>query len=177
MTNSLVHLGTIFTVHGVRGAVKVKSFTEDPAALISYSPLLSSDGKREFVLKLQAVTPPDVLIVHVEGVTDRNAAETLKGTELYVSRDQLPEAEEGEYYHHDLIGMQVQLPNGQSFGSVVAMHNFGAGDIIEIKLPNGKEEMFSFDEESVELVDLEKQLITFNPPDHVYLNDGGEIKE
>jgi 16S rRNA processing protein RimM len=117
--------------HGVRGEVRIKSFTADPMALTDYGALTSEDGTRSF--EITAVRPAkEVLVARLTGVDDRNAAEALRNLRLYVPRDRLPAADEDEFYHADLIGLAVVREDGTPMGRVAALHNFGAGDLIEI---------------------------------------------
>jgi 16S rRNA processing protein RimM len=127
----MILLAVIGSAHGVRGAVKVKTFTENPRSILSYGALRDETGK-EYSLKFLRLAPPDCLIVTIEGVGDRTQAETVRGTKLYVERDQLPDLVEEEFYHSDLVGMPVHDLTGQEVGHVKAISNFGAGDFLEI---------------------------------------------
>lgn len=152
--DSRILLGHIAGAHGIRGDVVVKSYTGDPEAIADYGPLASEDGRRSFDLKVVNVTPKGV-IARVKGVTDRNGAEALKGTALYVDRAKLPAADEGEYYHADLVGLAAEDAGGQRIGRVVAVHNFGAGDLLELALVRGgKTEMIPFTDAFVPTVDI-----------------------
>ena len=123
--------GVITAAHGIKGEVKLKSFTADPQAIAAYGPLLASTGERFEIQKLKA--QKDGFIATLKGVGDRNRAEALKGVELFVPRRQLPELQEDEVYIHDLIGVTAVDMSGANFGTVVAVPNFGAGDLIEIR--------------------------------------------
>lgn len=123
--------GVITAAHGIKGEVKLKSFTADPQAIAAYGPLLASTGERFEIQKLKA--QKDGFIATLKGVGDRNRAETLKGVELFVPRRQLPELQDDEVYIHDLIGVTAVDMSGENFGTVVAVPNFGAGDLIEIR--------------------------------------------
>lgn len=127
-----VCVGAFAAAHGIKGEVKVKAFTVDPASVGSYGPLLDESGQRRFVLSGLRPIADALVIARVEGVADRNAAEALRGIRLYAPRAALPAAGEGEYYHHDLIGLDAVLASGETFGKVVGVDNFGAGDMIEI---------------------------------------------
>jgi 16S rRNA processing protein RimM len=129
----MILMGAIAGVHGVRGEVKVKSFTSDPLAVAAYGPLFDEQG-RKFDLKLSSKAAKDTIVIaKIDGVSDRNAAEALKGKRLYVSRDALPAVEdETEFYASDLIGLEVEDRNGKTLGKVVALQDFGAGDIIAV---------------------------------------------
>ena len=122
--------------HGVRGDIKLWSFTESPLAVADYGPLEAADGR---TFELESVrTQKDFLVARVSGVSDRDAAERLRNLELYVPRDRLPPIDEDEtWYISDLIGLAVQDTNGVAVGKVTAVHNFGAGDVVEIALGAG----------------------------------------
>jgi len=161
----LVVLGVVTGVHGVRGMVKVKSFTQDPYAIGEYGPLLQGDtGKRLTISSLQP--HKDVFLVWFEGVEGREAAEALKGVELKIERSGLPAAEEGEFYFADLEGLAVKRLNGEVVGKVVAVVNFGAGDLLEIALDGHKKtELLAFDETAVPVVDVAGGFVVIDPPD------------
>lgn len=132
-TNNRVLLGRINGPHGIRGDVVVHSFTEVPEAIGDYGELTDGSGGRPLRLKVQRVTPKGV-IARVSGIGDRTAAETLKGAELWIDRHQLPEAEPGEFYYEDLVGLRAVDLEGAQFGEVVGVVNYGAGDLLEIRL-------------------------------------------
>jgi 16S rRNA processing protein RimM len=143
----------IGAAHGVRGAVRLWTFTEDPLAVKNYGPLATRDGARQFEV-IEARQAKDHLVVMLKGVTTRNAAEALNGLELYVARDRLPAPDEGEYYHADLIGLAAVTTTEAPLGRVIAIHNFGAGDIIEIAPPHGATMLLPFTDAVVPTVDL-----------------------
>ena len=126
-------LGRITGAHGIRGDVIVHSFAAVPENIEAYGALSDASGAREIKLEIIGSTGKG-LIARVAGVTDRNAAEALRGTELYVARSKLPPADDSEYYHADLIGLAAVAPDGTVIGEVVAIENFGAGDLIEVRL-------------------------------------------
>ena len=147
-------LGRIIAAHGVRGEVLVRSYAEEPQAIGAYGPLATPDARRPIELRVVRVTPKGV-IARVSGIADRNGAEALAGTDLYVDRARLPEASEGEFYHADLIGLAAVAPDGAAIGCVVAVHNFGAGDLIEVALAGSRHsELLPFDEHHVPDVDI-----------------------
>jgi len=156
-----VCVGAIAGVHGVRGAVRIKTFTEHPAALADYSGLVDEQG-RPVRFSIKEVRG-DLLIVALEGVDDRNAAQALKGTRLYVARDELPEAGEEEYYHADLLGLVVERLDGDTLGTVKAVHDFGAGDILEVATEHGAL-MLPFTRDAVPTVDLAGRRLVADPP-------------
>lgn len=126
-----IQLAVIGAPHGVRGELRVKTFTADPLSLCDYGPLQARDGR---VFEIIDIRPANtVVVVRFKGVTDRNAAEALNGTELFIDRAALPdEGEEDDFYHTDLIGLEVRDETGASVGKVTAVQNFGGGDILEI---------------------------------------------
>src|SRR3954451_8117061 len=114
----------------MRGEGRLKAFTEDPLSVTRYGALESEDGKRRF--EIEAVRPAkDMLVARLKGVADRDAAEALKNIRLYVARAKLPQPEADEFYYADLIGLTAQRGNGEAVGTVKAIHNFGAGDLVE----------------------------------------------
>lgn len=136
-SHQLVEVGIFGAPHGVRGELRLKSFTAYPATIADYAPLTSEDGKRSFKIKSLRPIKDDMLVVSIEGIADRDAAETLTNLRLFVPRDQLPPPDEEEYYHADLIGLKVENSNGLAIGYVTAVHDFGAGDILDITLDSG----------------------------------------
>jgi 16S rRNA processing protein RimM len=147
-------VGQIGAAHGVRGEVRVRSFTAEPRAIVDYGPLEADDGR---VFRIDELRPvKDHFVARLAGVSDREAARALANTKLYVPRDRLPEPEEpDEFYHADLIGLAVVDPAGQALGTVVAVHNFGAGDLIEVRpVAGGKTQLLPFDEATVPSVDI-----------------------
>jgi len=147
-------VGQIGAAHGVRGEVHLRSFTAEPQAIAAYGPLEAEDGR---VFEIEALRPAkDHFVARLSGVSDREAARALANTRLYVPRDRLPEPEEpDEFYHADLIGMAAVDPAGKTIGTVVALHNFGAGDLVEIEPEGGgKTQFLPFDEATVPLIDI-----------------------
>ena len=143
----------IGAAHGVRGAVKLWTFTEDPFAVEAYGPLSTKDGARHFEVA-SAREAKDHLVVTFRGITTRDAAERLNGLELYVPREKLPATEDDEYYHADLIGLDAVTTADEPLGRVVAIHNFGAGDIIEIAPESGTTILLPFSNAVVPTVDI-----------------------
>ena len=152
--------------HGIRGEVRLKSYTGEPLAVRAYGPLMAADG-RTFVLasaRPAAGTSPDMLVVRVDGVTTRNEAEMLNGVELSVPRDRLPKAAEDEFYHADLIGLDAVGPDGTRLGTVIAVQNFGAGDLLEIAPSRGATFLVPFTRAIVPEVDLGGGRVVVDPP-------------
>jgi 16S rRNA processing protein RimM len=133
----LILLGRIGAAHGIKGDVSVKTFTGEPEAIGSYGPLTDKTGTKTYKVRVVRVTPKGAAIVRVQGIDDRNGAEVLNGTDLYVERARLPEPADGEYYHADLVGLLAVTPEGAEIGKIVAVENFGAGDLLEIKMAGG----------------------------------------
>ncbi len=141
--------------HGVRGEVKFWPFTEDPSAVRDYGPLETEDGAKRFEIEAMRAAK-DHLVVRLKGVNDRSAAERLTNTKLFVARERLPETEaDDEFYHADLIGLAVVDGEGKALGSVSAIHNFGAGDLVEVKPAQGNTTvLLPFTEATVPVVDI-----------------------
>lgn len=150
-----VCVGVVTGAHGVRGLLRVKSFTEAPEDVAAYGPVSDESGERRFELTVVG-RAKGVLTVRCAGVGDRDQAETLKGCKLYVARDALPVIEETEtYYHADLIGLAVETLEGEALGTVAAVQDFGAGDVLEIRPANGGESFYiPFTRAAVPEVDL-----------------------
>ena len=146
-------IARIGAAHGVRGAVKLWTFTEDPLAVKAYGPLLTKDGARSFEVAT-AREAKGHLVATLKGIATREDAERLNGTELYVAREKLPATEDDEYYHADLIGLTAVNAANEPIGRVTAIHNFGAGDIIEIARPQGATMLLPFTNAVVPTVDL-----------------------
>ena len=132
-----VLVGVIVGAHGIKGEVKLKSFTSEAMSIGRYGPLQSSSGQQFEITKLKAAK--DDFIASLKGVADRNEAEALKGTELFVARQQLPKLKTNETYAHDLMGLDVVLENGSKLGRLVGMPNYGAGDLLEVAVDGNSE--------------------------------------
>jgi 16S rRNA processing protein RimM len=156
-------VGIVVGVHGVRGVVRIKSFTADPADVAAYGPVADESGARRFGIEAVG-TARGAVLARLSGVGDRNAAEALKGLRLYVPRAALPPANEDEYYHADLIGLPVETREGARLGTVGAVHNFGAGDILEVRRVEGGDVLLPFTEAVVPEVDLAAGRIIADPP-------------
>ena len=150
---AMVCVAQIGAPHGVRGAFHLRAFTEDPANVTAYGTLCDEHGAPLFDLRLVG-TSKGGLIATAPGITDRNAAEALRGVSLYVPRERLPAPDEDEFYHEDLVGLDAHDAAGRLLGRVTAVMNFGAGDILEIDLGEGRSELVPFTRASVPKVDL-----------------------
>jgi 16S rRNA processing protein RimM len=156
----------IGAAHGVRGAVKLWTFTEDPFAVKRYGPLTTKDGARQFEVT-HAREAKGHLVATLKGVMTRDEAERLNGLELYVARETLPATDEDEYYHADLIGLTAVTATDAPLGRVVAIHNFGAGDIIEIAPPHGATMLLPFTNAVVPTVDLAGGRVVIELPEEI----------
>jgi 16S rRNA processing protein RimM len=166
---SLILLATIGAAHGVKGEVRVKSFTAEPSALGDYPELRSEAGRR---FEIERLRPgKNILIVKFRGVDERNAAEALAGTSLYVERGALPAPEPDEFYHADLIGLSAATPEGEPLGTVVAVHDHGAGDVLDIAPPRGPSLLVPFTRENVPDIDIAAGRLVVVPPAE---SEGGE---
>jgi len=156
-------VGVITGAHGVQGAVRVKSFTADPKDVARYGPLEDESGERRLSLRLVG-SAKGVVIAHLAGIADRDRAEGLRGLRLYLQRAALPPAAEEEYYHADLIGLEAALADGTALGHVRAVHDFGAGDTLEIERLAGPPAMVPFTRAIVPIVDLAAGRLVLDPP-------------
>jgi len=156
-------VGIITGAHGVRGAVRVKSFTEQPRAVGRYGPLEDESGERQFELRVSG-SAKGVVIARLAGITDRDQAEALRGLHLYLPRAALPEPKREEYYHADLVGLSAELADGTRLGSVRSIHDFGAGDTLEIVRAEGPPAMVPFTRAVVPIVDLAEGRLVVDPP-------------
>ncbi|NKB55184.1 MAG: 16S rRNA processing protein RimM [Alphaproteobacteria bacterium] len=163
MVESRICVGVVAGAHGVRGLVRVKSFTEEPSDIAAYGQLSDAEGRRHFELEITG-SAKGVLLARIDGIRDREAAEALRGVEFYVARDALPAPAEEEFYHADLIGLPAVLADGSSYGTVRALHEFGAGDMIEILLEDGGVSVLPFTRAVVPVVDVDGGRIVIAPP-------------
>jgi 16S rRNA processing protein RimM len=150
-----VLLGRIGAAHGVRGDVLVESYTAEPQDIAAYGPLETEDGTRRFELKVVRPTAKGV-VARIAGIADRNAAEALRGIALYVERGRLPASADGEFYHADLVGLRAEDGEGRTIGTIVAVVNYGAGDLLEVRLEGQrKTELVPFANAFVPTVDID----------------------
>ncbi len=169
-----VCLGVVVGAKGLRGEVRIKSFTERPADVAAYGPVTTDDG-RTFTVTVTGAAQ-GVLVGRIKGVADRNAAEALRGVKLYVVRNALPKIGDGSYYHADLVGMAVELApdglkGGEALGEVVGVYNFGAGDMIDVKLADGRTQLVPFSDAAIAKIDTELGKIIVNPLPGLFEND------
>jgi 16S rRNA processing protein RimM len=170
-----VCVARIGAAHGVRGAVKLWTYTEDPFAVKCYGPLSTKDGARQFEIA-NAREAKGHLVAQFKGITTRDEAERLNGLELYVPREKLPATNEDEYYHADLIGLAAVTTADKPLGRVVAIHNFGAGDILEIAPPQGATMLLPFTNAVVPTVDIAGGRVLIDLP-HEVEGDAPETSE
>ena len=156
-------IARIGAAHGMRGAVKLWTFTEDPLAVTHYGPLATKDGARSFEVAT-AREAKGHLVATLKGIATREEAERLNGIELYITREKLPATDEDEYYHADLIGLSAVNAANEPLGRVIAIHNFGAGDIIEIAPPSGATLLLPFTNAVVPSVDLKAGHVVIELP-------------
>lgn len=157
-----VIVAEITSAHGIRGQFKVRTFTQDPEDIFNYGDLQDINGKT-YKFKIHSVKLPNQLIVSIDGVNDRNAAELLRATSLYVDRHRLPELTGEEFYHDQLIGLTVNDQDGKILGTIKAVHNFGAGDFFDVKLVSGEIATLLFRKESVLEVNIAAKTIIADP--------------
>jgi 16S rRNA processing protein RimM len=167
-------IARIGAAHGVRGAVKLWTFTEDPFAVKAYGPLLTKDGARSFEVAT-AREAKGHLVATLKGIATREEAERLNGIELYIAREKLPATDQNEYYHADLIGLAAVNAADEPLGRVLAIHNFGAGDIIEIAPPQGATLLLPFTNAVVPTVDLAGGRVVIELPDEILGHDEGSV--
>ncbi|MFK0689147.1 ribosome maturation factor RimM [Mesorhizobium sp. IMUNJ 23033] len=157
-----VQMAVIGAAHGIKGEVRVKTFTGEPLALADYGPLYARDGRAFQIIDIRPANT--VVVVRFKGVSDRNAAEALAGTELFVDRSMLPDdGEEDEFYHADLVGLAVRDDTGAEIGKVVAVHNFGGGDILDVTLGGRKGVLIPFTQAAVPQVSIAEGFVRVDP--------------
>ena len=160
----LVLMGAILGAHGIKGDVKVKSFAAKPAAIAEYGPLTDTKHKRSFELSIVGAAK-GVLIGRIAGITDRNAAEALKGVELFVDRERLPAPDDPEeYYLADLIGLAAFDGKGAKLGEIVSVDNYGAGDLLLVVPENGEGFVVPFAKAFVPVVDVKDRRVVLDLP-------------
>lgn len=163
----LVQIGVIGAAHGVRGEVRVKSFTAEPGALARHQPLTGPGGAPAFTVAALRPLKDDMVVVRFRGIDSRDAAEALNGLGLFVPRDALPPTDEDEFYHADLIGLRVETADGTVLGEVIAAPSFGADDLLEVRLtgPRRRAVFLPFSKAVVPVVDVAGGRVVVDPPD------------
>lgn len=156
-------MGRIGAAHGIKGEVRLQSFTEEPLALLRYGPFTTS--RPGVAIKIETARgTTNMLVARLAGVGDRTAAEKLNGVELFVDRDALPATDEDDFYHADLIGLRAQLADGTALGNVAAIPNYGAGEILEVKNATGETFLFPFTRQVVPHVHVKEGYLVIDPP-------------
>ena len=157
-------MAEVVGVHGVKGMLKIKVFSDAPEKLMDYMPLCDAAGKKKFAF-LTFQPHKNIYLVTLDGIRDRDAAEKLRGTKLYVPREQLPKIKDkNTYYHSDLIGLAAKDAAGVGIGKIIQVANFGAGDLLEIKPLNGASYYVPFTKAIVPVVDIEAREATVIVP-------------
>ncbi len=164
-------IARIGAAHGVRGELRLWPFTQEPLAVLKYGALETLDGTQHFTVT-HARVAKDHLVARIKGCATRDDAEALNGIELYLPRERLPAPDAGEYYHADLIGMDALTKDGKVFGRVIAVQNFGAGDMLEVRLKDARDTVyFPFTDAVVPDVNIAQGTLTIIPPNEI---DGEE---
>ena len=161
-------VGAIAGAFGVRGEVRLKSFTSVPEDIANYAPLETEDGSQRYSVEITRQIK-NGLAARLSGVTNKEAADALRGTQLFVPRDRLPSLPDDEFYHADLIGLQVTDTGGAPLGKVLAIHNNGADDLLELSAPGQKQTvLLPFTKAIVPTVDLAQGRIVADPPEGLF---------
>ncbi len=167
----MILVGVVGAPHGVKGELRLKSFTADPLAIADYGPLTDSEGRTLLLTKVRPLKD-DMLVVKFDGVDGREEAAKLTRRELYVLRSQLPPPDEDEFYFSDLLGLRAKTVAGDDFGTIVAVENFGAGDLIEIEKADKVRLLLPFTKAVVPHVDLAARVVTIDPPVETEAREG-----
>ena len=168
-------LATVIGPHGLKGEARVKLFTHIARSLAAYGPLRTREG-RALVVRDARDAKAGEAIVTFEGIDDRSGIDALKGHDLLVSRDALPEPATNEYYHVDLIGLRAEDNEGRNLGLVQAIHNFGAGDVVEIARPDGDTVLLAFTKENVPSIDPKAGRIVVAVPEEIEAQTRGNVE-
>lgn len=157
-------VGQFAGAHGVRGLVRLRSFTEDPEAIFGYAPLLDETGKRAFKMTPKS-TIRDMFLVNVDGVKDKEAADSLRGDKIYIPHELLPQTRKGEYYEADLIGLRAVDESGKEYGKVRGVFDHGGGPFLEIGASSKDSFMLPFRDAFVPKIDLEEGVLAITAPE------------
>ena len=174
--SELICVGTVTGARGIKGDVRIKSFTADPLDIASYGPLYNKTGNVAYELKVTGKAKGQ-LIGRIVGTPDRTAAEKLMGVQFFVPRDSFPTIEDDEYYFSDLIGLNVEDTKGIALGTISSIENFGAGDILEIAGVIDGGFMVLFTKETVPQVDIQNGIVVVDPPDGIFNPPEEDTKE
>lgn len=168
--DKLILLGVIGAAHGIKGEVRIKAFTGDPLAIADYGPLTDEQGRRFEIAEIRPAK--EVVVARLKGITSREAAESLNGVNLFVSRDKIPAPEdEDEFLQADLIGCAVVGPDGVVLGTVTTVANYGAGDLLDILLPDGRSVLMPFTKAFAPRIDIAARRIDAVPPEGLFEAD------
>ncbi|TYC53997.1 ribosome maturation factor RimM [Rhodobacterales bacterium] len=173
---SKVLMARIGAAHGIRGEVRVKPFGDDPLSFGDYGVLTTKDGSRSFEVE-KARVQKTVVITRFKGISDRNQAEELNGVELYIDRDQLPEPEDDEFYYSDLTGLRVLDTSGEVLGKIVAVQDFGAGDLLEVRPVRGKTFYVPFTQEFIPTINIVEGFVSADLPDDYFSDERVDSSE
>ena len=171
MPQNRILVGIFGAPHGVRGEVRLKSFTSDPMAIADYPRLTDETGARPFKIIAARPVKDDMLIVRVDGVADRTAAEKLTNVSLSIAREDLPPVDEDEFYNADLIGLRAETRDGAALGVIAAVLNFGAGDILDVRPDAGENILLPFTKKVVPVVDIAGGRVIVEPPEEVVVRE------
>lgn len=165
-------LGVVLGAHGLKGEVKVRTFTEAPERLAAYGPLHDAKGRVLSIVHIRAIDAASA-VVRFDRIQDRKDAEALKSTELFVARTALPQTEAEEFYHADLVGLRVEDSEGRLIGHIRGIHNFGAGDVVDIERTDGGEALLPFNRQFVPVVDIDAGRIVIVAPEEIEVRSEG----
>ena len=175
MSGGRILLGTIASPHGVKGAVRIRAYTAEPSAIAEYGVLADERGRTFEITEYRADRAG--IVARIKGVDDRNAAEVLKGTDLYVDRAVLPDPDDDEFYHDDLIGLVVSDRAGEVIGTVKAVFDHGAGAFLEIAPAKGQTWFIPFTNDAVPVIDIEGGRLVVDPPPETEARPEGPQEE
>ena len=171
MPQDLILVGIFGAAHGVRGELRLKSYTGDPMAIADYPRLSDESGKRIFKIISARPVKDDILVVRVDGIADRTVAEKLTNTSIYIARADLPPADEEEFYHADLLGLRAETRDGTLIGTIANVLNFGAGDILDVRPEMGDNLLLPFTKKVVPIVEIAKKRVIVDLPDEVIVRE------
>ena len=176
MVAGQLHIGAIVGPKGIRGQFKVKPYTETPASLSAYGPV-TTDYDQQLTLQIMSVNAKGLAIVRAKEVNTREAAEALRGANLYIARERLPALDDGEFYHADLLGMNVNRQDGTRLGTLIAIHNFGAGEVAELAPNRGPTIMVPFAGDRLMEADMEAKELCLFVPDGLLTEVSGDDQD
>ena len=171
MPQDLILVGIFGAAHGVRGELRLKSYTGDPLAIANYPRLTDESGKQTFKILSARPVKDDILVVRVDGIADRTVAEKLTNTSIYMARADLPPADEEEFYHADLLGLRVETRDGTLIGTIANVLNFGAGDILDVRPELGDNLLLPFTKKVIPVVEIANKRVIVDMPDEVIVRE------